>query len=134
MAEIVKNTKHNYKLSPEDVNEIVISYYLNRSKETINDLCTRFNISETWLYQLVKSKQGKEILDRHIIESKKNFSKRLDLILEKTYNRLEKALDEEDIKAKDLSLIGAMTYDKSRLEQNLSTTNNEIHINIKVES
>ena len=134
MAEIVKNTKHNYKLSPEDVNEIVVSYYLNRSKETINDLCTRFNISDTWLYQLVKSKQGKEILDRHIIESKKNFGKRLDLILEKTYNRLEKALDEEEIKAKDLSLIGAMTYDKSRLEQNLSTTNNEIHINIKVES
>lgn len=125
--------KHNYKLSEEDKKQIMVEYTLNRRKENIDTLCNRFDISKTTLYDIVKSKQGQEILNRHITESKRNFTKKLDLILEKTYDKLNEALDTQDIRAKDLAIIGATTYDKSRLENNLSTSNNNININIKVE-
>ena len=125
--------KHNYKLSEEDKKGIVIEYCLNRSFQNVQDLAKKYSISVSYLYRLVKSQDGQQILDRHIKESRSNFKKKLDLLLEKTYDRLNNALDTEEIKAKDLALIGAMTYDKSRLENNLSTSNNSISINIKVE-
>ena len=125
--------KHNYKLSEEDKKDIVVEYCLNRSFQNVEDLAKKYRISISYIYRLVKSNDGQQILDRHIKESRSNFKKKLDLLLEKTYNKLNNALDTEEIKAKDLALIGAMTYDKSRLENNLSTSNNSISINIKVE-
>ena len=125
--------KHNYKLSDEDKQQIIVEYYLNRRKENVQDLCRRFDISDRTLYSLVKSDKGKEILEQHITESKKNFSKKLDIILDKAINGLNERLEEEDIKALDYAKILGITYDKSRLENNLSTSNNAININIKVE-
>lgn len=125
--------KHNYKLSDEDKQQIIVEYYLNRRKENVQDLCRRFDISDRTLYSLVKSDKGKEILEQHITESKKNFSKKLDIILDKAINGLNERLEEEDIKALDYAKILGITYDKSRLENNLSTSNNSININIKVE-
>lgn len=125
--------KHNYKLDNEDKKTIMIEYLLNRKKENVKTLCNRYSISETTLYNIVKSKEGQEILENHIKESKRNFSKKLDIILDKTYDRLNEALDNDDIKARDLAIIGATTYDKSRLEKNLSTENRSINININIE-
>lgn len=132
METLVKK-KHNYKLSEEDKEQIVVEYYLNRRKEKIEELCKRYDISNQRVYQLVRSKNGKEILEQHINESRKNFSKKLDLILEKTAKGLQEKLETEDIKALDYAKILGITYDKSRLEHNLSTSNNSININIKVE-
>lgn len=125
--------KHNYKLSDEDKQQIIVEYYLNRRKENVQDLCRRFDISDRTLYSLVKSDKGKEILEQHITESKKNFSKKLDIILNKAINGLNDRLENEDIKALEYAKILGITYDKSRLENNLSTSNNAININIKVE-
>ena len=125
--------KHNYKLSDEDKQQIIVEYYLNRRKENVQDLCRRFDISDRTLYSLVKSDKGKEILEQHITESKKNFSKKLDIILNKAITGLNDRLDNEDIKALEYAKILGITYDKSRLENNLSTSNNEIKISIKVE-
>jgi transposase-like protein len=125
--------KHNYKLSDEDKQQIIVEYYLNRRKENVQDLCRRFDISDRTLYSLVKSDKGKEILEQHITESKKNFSKKLDIILNKAINGLNDRLENEDIKALEYAKILGITYDKSRLENNLSTSNNSININIKVE-
>lgn len=125
--------KHNYKLSDEDKQQIIVEYYLNRRKENVQDLCRRFDISDRTLYSLVKSDKGKEILEQHIIESKKNFSKKLDIILNKAIDGLNNRLENEDIKALEYAKILGITYDKSRLENNLSTSNNAININIKVE-
>jgi transposase-like protein len=131
MTNLVK--KHNYKLSIEDKEQIMIEYLLNRKKENVKDLCRRFDISEKTLYDIVKSKQGQEILEQHIIQSKKNLSKKLDIILDKTIKGLNDKLQEEDIKALDYAKILGITYDKSRLENNLSTSNNEVKISIKIE-
>ena len=125
--------KHNYKLTEEDKQQIVVEYYLNRKKENIESICNRFDISTRTLYSLFSSKSGKQILDKHITESKKNFSKKLDLILNKAIEGLNNQLDIEDIKALDYAKILGITYDKSRLENNLSTENKSINININIE-
>lgn len=125
--------KHNYKLSDEDKQQIMVEYYLNRRKENVQDLCRRFDISDRTLYSLVKSDKGKEILEQHITESRKNFGKKLDIILNKAIDGLNNRLENEDIKALEYAKILGITYDKSRLENNLSTSNNAININIKVE-
>lgn len=125
--------KHNYKLSEEDKKEIVVSYCLNKSTQNVEDLSNRFGISKQWLYQLVKSNDGQAILNNHIKESRQNFSKKLDIVLNKTINKLNDAIETEDIKAIDYAKILGITYDKSRLESNLSTSNKEVKISIKVE-
>ena len=125
--------KHNYKLTEEDKKEIMIEYLLNRRKENVETLCKRFDISKVTLYQIVKSKEGQELLEQHIIESKRNLTKKLDMILDKTIKGLNEKLEEEDIKALDYAKILGITYDKSRLENNLSTSNNEVKISIKIE-
>jgi transposase-like protein len=125
--------KHNYKLSPEDKQQIMVEYLLNRRKENVETLCKRFDISKVTLYDIVKSKEGQELLEKHITESKRNLTKKLDIILDKTIKGLNDKLQEEDIKALDYAKILGITYDKSRLENNLSTSNNEVKISIKIE-
>lgn len=131
--ETLTKKKHNYKLSEEDKKNIVVEYTLNRRTENVEALCARYGITKRRLYQLVKSNDGQKIIDNHIIESKRNFSKKLDMILEKTIDKLGEKIEEEDIKALDYAKIGGILYDKSRLEHNLSTSNSSININIKVE-
>ena len=131
MNNLVK--KHSYKLSEEDKQAIMVEYTLNRRKQTIDALCKKYDVSVQTIYNLVKSKQGQEILEQHIIENRKNFSKKLDIILDKTIKGLNDKLQEEDIKALDYAKILGITYDKSRLENNLSTSNNEVKISIKIE-
>jgi transposase len=131
MNNLVK--KHSYKLSEEDKKEILVEYTLNRRKQTIDALCKKYDVSVQTIYNLVKSKQGQEILEQHIIENRKNFNKKLDIILDKTIKGLNDKLQEEDIKALDYAKILGITYDKSRLENNLSTSNNEVKISIKIE-
>lgn len=125
--------KHNYKLDNEDKKTIMIEYLLNKKNDNVNNLCSKYNISRTTFYNIVKSKESKELLNKHITENKQNFTKKLELILDKTYERLNEALDSEDIKARDLSIIGATTYDKLRLQEGLSTENKAINININIE-
>ena len=132
MKTLVKK-KHNYKLTDEDKKNIMIEYTLNRRTENVLSVCAKYGISKAMFYNIVRSKQGQEILDKHIIESKRNFTKKLDMILEKTIDKLGEKIEDEDIKALDYAKIGGILYDKSRLEHNLSTSNNSININIKVE-
>lgn len=131
MRELKK--KYNYKLTEEDKKQIVVEYYLNRSTEKVQELCDRYGISNQRVYQLVRTKSGKDILEKYINESRNNFSKNLDLVLEKALKGLNERLENEDIKALDYAKILGITYDKSRLEHNLSTSNTSININIKVE-
>jgi transposase-like protein len=129
----MKKTKHNYKLSEQDKQEIVISHYLDHSKENIQAICDKFGISDTTIYNLVNASKGNEIIEQRINEVKHNLSKKIDLMLDKIVNQLMQQIENEDIKAMDKAKIFGILYDKSRLENNLSTSNNSININIKVE-
>ena len=132
--DIVKYNKHCYKLTDEDRKEIVLDYFLNRSKDNIDIICTRHNISKATLYNIVKNKNYKKEVNAYITENKRNLTKKFDILIDKAAKKINEKLEKgEDINLNQLSTTLGILYDKSRLEQNLSTSNNSINISIKVE-
>lgn len=133
--ELIKpsKSKHCYKLTDEDKQAILLDYYLNRSKENISDICNRYSITPQTVYNVVKDKRYQKLLDEHITQCRKNFSKKTSIIIDKAIDQLNGKIEEGDANIKDLTTAIGILYDKNRLEQNLSTSNNEIKINIKIE-
>ena len=128
--------KHNYKLTENDKKEIAISYYLDRSKNNIEHLTKKYNISRQYIYQLVKQEKTKELVKKSIIDDNQNFTKKLNNLIDKSLDKLSKKVEEDDFKRanyKDLAIMLGTLYDKSRLESNLSTENKAVEINIKIE-
>ena len=73
-------------------------------------------------------------IEKSITEAKPEFTKRVNEIIEKLLNRIDYEIENGDkITLSQLSTTLGILYDKSRLENNLSTSNNSININIKVE-
>lgn len=130
---LVKNNKHNYKLTEEDKQLITLEYYLNRQTSNVLDICSKYNISTRRLYQIVKDEKYQKELNNYITECKNNFTKKTTMIIDKAINQLNDKIQEGDANIKDLTTTIGILYDKNRLEQNLSTSNNSISINIKVE-
>lgn len=130
---LVKSKKHNYKLTDEDKQAITLDYYLNRSKENINDICNRYNITSQTIYNIVKQEKYQKELEKHITETRKNFSKKTSILIDKAIDKLEQKIETEEVNNKDLITAIGVLYDKNRLEQNLSTSNNSISINLKIE-
>lgn len=121
------------KLNEKQRKDIILSYKLDNSKENIAKICSDYNITRQYIFKLAKSDRGKEI-ETSIIESKDKFTKRVDGIIEKILDRIEYEIDSgEKVTLSQLSTTLGILYDKSRLENNLSTSNNLININIKVE-
>lgn len=133
MQGLAKTTKHNYKLSQEDKQQITLEYYLNRKKENIEDLCNRYNISHQTIYNIIRDKKNQKQLNDYITESRKNFSKKTSILIDKAIDRLNDKIENEEVNAKDLVTTIGVLYDKNRLENNQSTSNNSININIKIE-
>lgn len=137
MTTDIQPYKHNYKLSEDDKRAIVLEYTLNRTKSTIQSICTKFGISEQTIYNVLNKytqKQRNEIVNDSIKEYRANFSKQAHNIINKAFNKLNDKLDNDDnINVNQLSTTIGILYDKTRLEDNLSTSNNSININIKIE-
>ena len=55
------------------------------------------------------------------------------MIIDKAINQLNEKIEDGDANIKDLTTTIGILYDKNRLEQNLSTSNNSININLKIE-
>lgn len=124
-----KPKKHNYKLTDTDRKEIVLSHYLDSSEAHNQELRKKYDLSIQGFYNVINSEKAKQI----ITEYQSNLSKKFENIIEKAIKKLEIKVENEDIKALELTKIIGILYDKSRLEQNLSTENKAIQINIKVE-
>lgn len=121
------------KLSDEQRKEIITKYKLDNSKSNINKICNDYGITRQYIFKLAKSDTAKE-LEKSITESKQQFTKRVDKIIIQILDRIEQEVLEGDkITLSQLSTTLGILYDKSRLENNLSTSNNAININIKVE-
>lgn len=119
------------KLTDEQRKEILLSYKLDNSKNNISKLCNDYNITKQTIFNIAKSDIT---LDKSIIESQSNFTKRANEIIAKAFDRLEDKLKDDDkATISQLATLIGILYDKSRLENNLSTSNNSININIKVE-
>ncbi len=121
------------KLTKEQRQDIALDYKLDNSKKNAKRLIDKYNISERRLYQIIKEETTREI-EQSITDNSSNFSKRANKIIQMVFDRLEKQLQEDDkITLSQLSTTLGILYDKSRLENNLSTSNSSININIKVE-
>ena len=130
---LAKTTKHNHKLSREDIKEIMLYYYLDNTRATREEILNRYNISESYYYRLIKDQKNIDLINRDITEHRQLFSKKSEIIISKILNKVNNKVDNEDASIKDLITSMGILYDKTRLENNLSTSNNSISINIKVE-
>lgn len=121
------------KLSDDQRKEILLQYKLDNSKNNIAKICKDYNITKQTIFNIAKSDITQEI-EQSIIDNQSNFTKRAEKIIQMVFDRLEKQLLEDDkATLSQLSTTLGILYDKSRLENNLSTSNNAININIKVE-
>ena len=121
------------KLTDEQRKEIILSYKLDNSKVNIAKICNDYNITKQYIFKLAKSQASQEI-EKSIIDSKSQFTKRANEIISKALDRLERMIEnDEKATISQVSTAIGILYDKSRLENNLSTSNNSININIKVE-
>ena len=121
------------KLTLEQRKEVITAYKLDNTKENIQAICNKYNITRQYIYKLLKSDIVKDV-DKSITESKQEFTKRANEIIKKLLDRIEeKALYDDKTTLSQLSTTLGILYDKSRLENNLSTNNSSININIKVE-
>ena len=131
--EIIRSNKKTHKLSQEDIRDIMLYYYLDNTKSTLKEVLNKYNISKEYYYRLVKKEDNKKLIDNYITENRKLFTKKSELIIDKALNKINKNIDSGEVNNKDLITITGILYDKTRLEQNLSTQNNAISINIKIE-
>lgn len=134
METITKKPRKKYhKLTKAEQKEILTSYKLDNSKSNINKLCHDYDITKQTIFNLAKSDVAKDI-EQSITEQEGEFTKRVAELIKLTMDRIEKELqDGEKITLSQLSTTLGILYDKSRLEKNLSTSNNSINIHIKVE-
>lgn len=121
------------KLNEEQRKEIIVAYKLDNSKENLNKICNDYNITRQYIYKLLKSDLNKEV-EHNIINSSSQFTKRCNEIIRIAMDRIENEIVNGDkVTLSQLSTTLGILYDKSRLENNLSTSNSSININIKVE-
>lgn len=137
MNDIQVNNKHSYKLSIEDRKLILLEYTLNRTNENVLNICSKYNISRQTLYNIIHSFDKKStdlIINESIKTYRKNFTKKANNIIEKALNRIDNQLnDNENINISQLSTMLGILYDKTRLEDNLSTSNQSFNININID-
>lgn len=138
-AEYIKPSKYNYKLTEEDKKAILIDYYISNKKDNIQVILNKYGISESYLYRLIKKyksdKQLNQVVEKEIKKSREKFSKKVDVLLLKTIDRLNKEIEKEDkdINISQLSTMLGILYDKNALETGKATSNNAFSINIKID-
>lgn len=128
----METKKHNYKLSKDDKKAILLEYELNHTKDNIASICNKYNITRQSLYNIVN--QSKED-NLSITDYSNNFTKRaneiITLMLDRLYNEIKNT--DNKLTISQLTTSIGILYDKLRLENNQSTSNQSININIKIE-
>lgn len=125
--------KHNHKLSDDDIKEILLYYYLDNTKQTRDELLKKYNITKQTYYNVVKNDKNKKLIEKDITAARQLFTQKSNIIIDKALNKINKNIDNDEASTKDLITTLGILYDKTRLENNLSTNNSSININIKVE-
>ena len=124
------------KLNDKQRNEIITRCKLDTSKENIKQIASDYNITTRYIDKLIKSDASKEI-DKEINSITTNgneFTKKANEIIKLLFQRIEDEIKNgEKISLSQLSTTLGILYDKSRLENNLSTENKSINININIE-
>lgn len=125
------------KLTEEDRQVIINTMKINNSKESVAKLCKDYDITRQYIYKLLRNdlkKNSENSIEQSIKNNESEFTKKANHIIDLIFARIERELENgEKINISQLSTTLGILYDKSRLENNLSTSNNSININIKVE-
>lgn len=133
----MNKSKHNYKLTKDDKKAILLEYQLNNSKENIQAITQKYGISKRCMYDIVNkttSEDRNEIITNSIKDYQSNFTKRANEIIALMLDRLYKQVqNDEKITIAQLTTSLGILYDKMRLNDNQSTSNQSININIKIE-
>ncbi|MBO7733028.1 MAG: HTH domain-containing protein [Methanobrevibacter sp.] len=130
-----ESIKKIIKLSPEDKKNIVALYYLNRSDQSVQEIAKKYNITRRYVYKLIKQKENDPETKKYIIQSTQEFTKKNKIIMQQIQEAMLEKLkvDPDAVSFQQLATSYGILYDKTRLEENLSTSNNSININIKIE-
>lgn len=130
-----ESIKKIIKLSPEDKKNIVALYYLNRSDQSVQEIAKKYNITRRYVYKLIKQKENDPETQKYIIQSTQEFTKKNKIIMQQIQDAMLEKLkvDPDAVSFQQLATSYGILYDKTRLEENLSTSNNSININIKIE-
>lgn len=127
------NNKKCYKLTKQDKKEIALAYKLDNSKENIQALCNKYNITRQTIWNISKNKD--QDIEKSIKEYQESFTKKANKIIDALLDRVyeQAANKEEKIQLSQIVTSIGILYDKTRLNENLSTSNNSIKIDIKIE-
>lgn len=130
-----ESIKKIIKLSPEDKKNIVALYYLNRSDQSVQEIAKKYNITRRYVYKLIKQKENDPETKKYIIQTTQEFTKKNKIIMQEIQEAMLKKLkvDPDAVSFQQLATSYGILYDKTRLEENLSTSNNSIKIDIKIE-
>ena len=130
-----ESIKRIIKLSPEDKKNIVALYYLNRSDQSVQEIAKKYNITRRYVYKLIKQKENDPETKKYIIQTTQEFTKKNKIIMQQIQDAmLEKLkIDPDAVSFQQLATSYGILYDKTRLEENLSTSNNSVSISIKIE-
>ena len=132
------NKKHNYKLTAENKKDIITNYLLDRSNGNVATICNKYNIDRRTIYYLLdktSEEEKQELINESIKEFRNNFTKKTTLIIEKMLDRITMQLDNTDEKIQLSQIVTSLgiLYDKMRLNENQSTSNTSVSINIKID-
>ena len=121
------------RLTEDEKKSILLEYKLNNSNDHLKAICKKYNITRQSIWNI--SKDEKIQNDYSIKEWQANFTKKANLILDALLDRMYKqALDNNDkTQFSQLATSFGIIYDKLRLNENLSTSNNSVSINIKID-
>jgi predicted DNA-binding protein YlxM (UPF0122 family) len=130
-----ESIKKIIKLSPEDKKNIVALYYLNRSDQSVQEIAKKYNITRRYVYKLIKQKENDPETKQYIIQATQEFTKKNKIIMQQIQDAMLEKLkvDPDSVSFQQLATSYGILYDKTRLEENLSTSNNSVNISIKIE-
>lgn len=127
--------KKSFRLSEQDKKNIAALYYLNRSDQSVQEIAKKYNITRRYVYKLIKQKENDPETKKYIIQSTQEFTKKNKIIMQQIQDAMLEKLkvDPDAVSFQQLATSYGILYDKTRLEENLSTSNNSIKIDIKIE-
>ena len=121
----------------KDVDEEKLFNNLVYFLKAIMPVCDKYNISKRAMYDVVNKYSDEEkalILADSIKDYSSNFTKKANEIIALMLDRIENQVKSDDkIQLSQLVTSLGILYDKLRLNENLSTNNSSININIKIE-
>jgi ribosomal protein S24E len=130
-----ESVKKSCRLNDADKKNIAALYYLNRSDQSVQEIAKKYGITRRYVYKIINNRKDDPETQKYIIQSTQEFTKKNKIIMQQIQDAMLEKLkvDPDAVSFQQLATSYGILYDKTRLEENLSTSNNSININIKID-